>query len=370
MNVAILMPLATQRGGAEQLLRLLMRCAPRHAEVSWQVVFLEEGPLRGEFEEAGIQTHVLPAGRLRQVGQYLATVRRLTALLQRHEVDLAFSWMAKAHLYGGPAAWGAGVPAAWYQHGLARSPGWMERLVTLMPARGVLACSEAAASVQRQRWPARPTRTVHPCIELDRFDPATLPAPAEARRSLGLPTEGPLVGIVGRLQRWKGIHVFLESMPLIRAAHPEAHGVVVGGQHALEPDYSDYVEYLAQREETASRVTLAGFQENVPLWMQAMDVVVHASDHEPFGMVIVEAMALGKPVVAGASGGPPEIITAGKDGLLAPYGDAEALARQVLRFLDHPDLRRSVGKTARRRAQDFSPARYAEHFVAALRGLL
>lgn len=370
MKVAILMPLATQRGGAEQLLRLLMRSAPRGGEVSWQVVFLEDGPLQGEFEEAGIRTQVLPAGRLRQVGRYQATVRRLAGLLQAHEVDLAFSWMAKAHLYGGPAAWWGGVPAAWYQHGLARSPGWMERLVALVPARGVLACSDAAASVQRQRWPARPTRTVHPCIELDRFDPATLPSPAEARRRLGLPAEGPLVGIVGRLQRWKGIHVFIEALPLIRAAHPRAHGVVVGGAHALEPGYSDYVEGLTQRAGSASPVTLAGFQENVPLWMQAMDVVVHASDHEPFGMVIVEAMALGKPVVAGASGGPPEIITDGKDGLLAPYGDAEALAQQVLRFLDHPDLQRSAGEAARRRAQDFSPERYAEHFVDALRSLL
>ena len=61
-----------------------------------------------------------------------------------------------------------------------------------------------------------------------------------------------------------------------------------------------------------------------------MDVIVHASDHEPFGIVVIEAMALGKPVVAGDAAGPTEIITDGVNGLLTPYGDAAALAQRRL----------------------------------------
>jgi len=369
VNVALLMPLARQRGGAEQLLRALLRCGRSAKGVSWQVAFLEDGPLRAEFDALGVPTTVVAAGRLRQGGRYAATVARLARLFRRERIDVALSWMVKAHLYAGPAAWLAEVPALWYQHGIPQSAGWMDRLATLIPARGVVACSEAAARVQRRRWPVRPVRTVHPCVELDRFDPERLPPPAEARRRLGLPEAGPLVGIVGRMQRWKGIHVFVEAMARVRRAHPDVHGVVVGGRHELEADYADAIEAQVAQRGLERGVTLAGFQGNVPLWVQAMDVVVHASDREPFGMVIPEAMALGKPVVAGASGGPREIITEGKDGLLAPYGDAGTLARAVSGLLRAPARADALGQAARRRAQAFSPPRFAERLTAAIRGL-
>ncbi len=82
---------------------------------------------------------------------------------------------------------------------------------------------------------------------------------------------------------------------------------------------------------------MAGAQTNIPEWMQAMDVMVHASDREPFGIVVLEAMALGKPLVAGAEGGPREIITEGVNGLLTPYDDAPALAQAIARYLNDPE---------------------------------
>jgi glycosyltransferase involved in cell wall biosynthesis len=103
--------------------------------------------------------------------------------------------------------------------------------------------------------------------------------------------------------------------------------------------------------------------------MQAMDVVVHASDNEPFGMVIVEAMALGKPVVASNTAGPTEIITAGLNGQLTPFGDAAALAAAILRYLDDAPFARRVGAAARQRAEAFSSKAFAAHVVEALRGL-
>ncbi len=366
MKIAILMPLATQRGGAEQLLSALMRHR-RRPGVSWIVIFLEDGPMRRQFDALGVATHVVETGRLRHVGAYMRAVRQIRAVLKEEHVDLVFSWMAKAHVYGAVAAWRAGVPAMWYQHGVPAASDGLTRLATLLPARGLLACSRAAAAAQRRFWPRRPVRVVHPCADLQRFDPDRLPTPAEARRRLGLPAGGPVVGIVGRLQRWKGIHVLLEALPLIRARHPGTCCVVVGGRHDLEPDYEAFLQTRIRALGIEQHVRMAGFQEDVPLWMQAMDVVVHASDHEPFGMVIIEAMALGKPIVAGASGGPCEIIEEGRNGLLAPYDDAEALARQVLSLLDAPRYRQSVARAARARAQAFAPEHFAERFVEAVR---
>jgi glycosyltransferase involved in cell wall biosynthesis len=155
-------------------------------------------------------------------------------------------------------------------------------------------------------------------------------------------------------------------MAQIRAAHPDAHCVVVGGTHDLEPGYPALVEARIAALGLERSVTLAGLQPNVAEWMQAMDVVVHASDHEPFGIVILEAMALGKPVVAGAEGGPSEIIRDGVDGLLTPFGDHDALARAVLRYLGDPGFARSAGAAARERAAQFGVARFAGELARAV----
>lgn len=117
-------------------------------------------------------------------------------------------------------------------------------------------------------------------------------------------------------------------------------------------------------------VIFAGFQVDASRWMQAMDIIVHASDREPFGIVVIEAMALGKPVVAGAAGGPAEVITPGVDGLLAPFGDAKALAQALLRYLDDPALAARCAVGAARRARDFSATRYASAFTDAVLDLL
>jgi glycosyltransferase involved in cell wall biosynthesis len=365
MKTAILMPLAEQRGGAEQLLRLFLRYLPDDP-VNWIPIFFESGPLVEEARTLGFDVQILPVGRLRQPIRYTRAVEQLTRLFRQKQVTLVLSWMGKAHLYGGVAARVGGIPAIWFQHGIPQGRAWMDRLITRIPAAGVLACSQAAAEAQRQLRPERSIIVVYPAVDLSAFDPDSLPTPLEARRQLGLPENGPLIGMVGRLQRWKGMHTLVQAMPQILERYPEASAVIVGGRHELEPDYEDELRRLINWLGLQDRVWLTGFQTDIPRWMQAMDVVVHASDREPFGVVVIEAMALGKPVVAGSEGGPLEIITEGVDGLLAPYEDVETLARQIRRYLDDPDFARRVGEAARRRAHDFSPEAFVDRLITVL----
>lgn len=359
------MPIAEQCGGAEQLLRMFLKQADE-TELDVSVVFLEEGPLHTECRDLGIPSRVVPSGRLRNLHRFLPTVRRLVEVTEETQADLIFSWMAKAHLYGVVASHRSGVPSAWYQHGLPRNTTWLNRLVSLLPTAGILACSRTVAEVQRSQWPHHSTTVVPPCVDLDRFDPTTLPSPKEARRELDLPEDGPLLGMVGRLQRLKGMHTLVAAMPQILEDHPNARAVIVGGAHADEPEYERILDREIAKRGLEDRVVRAGFQSNVALWMQAMDVFVHATDHEGFGMVIIEAMALGTPVVAGKGGGPPEIITEGENGFLTPYEDADALARQVCRILGNPGLAQKLGANARQRAQDFGPTAYADRFAEAV----
>ena len=364
MIVLLVMPLADLRGGAEVALMNLLR-ESRGMGLKWIVTFLADGPMVRGARDLGIETAVIPAGRLRQPLKFARCVVRVARAIRDHQVDLVLSWMGKAHLYGGPAALLAGVPACWFQHGMPSPRCMMDRLATLIPARAVLTCSKAVADVQDRIRPSRPTRVVYPGVDLERFDPRRLPSPAEARRRLGLPGSGPVIGMVARLQRWKGVHVLIEAMPAVLASHPDATCVIVGGDHALEPEYPRLLRERIDALGLAARVRLVGLQRNVPEWMQTMDVVVHASDNEPFGLVIVEAMALGKPVVATNAGGPAEIIAHNENGLLVPFGDPPALAAAICRIREDSALA-GLGDAAKRRAAAFSNEVYARRLVSVL----
>ena len=359
MNVTVLMPLARQLGGGELMFKQLV-CHSEYVGITWHVIFFRDGPLVDEIRDFGIPTHVVKAGRLRQPLRFARTVQNIAKLLRDTESELVLSWSAKPHVYGSLAAKLAKIPATWYQLGSPQGVhlSFIDRLATVLPARFVFVLSEMGRNAQVRLWPKRRTALVYPGVDLSLFERTALPAQDEARKRLGLPLSIPIIGIVGRLQHWKGMHVLVRAMPTVLQHYPESICVIVGGSHDLEPAYEDQLKSSIGELSLDDHVKLVGFQRDIPLWMQAMDVVVHASDHEPFGIVVIEAMAIGKPVVASASGGPAEIIRDGENGLLVPFGEADRLAKSLLRYLDDPEFAKAIGKRAARRAQEFSLSAY------------
>jgi len=357
------MPVATERGGAEQTLLQLLEHAPD--DVIWHVVFLEPGPMAGKVGDLGAHVTELEAGRVRQLGRLASTVRQLGRIFRTSRADVVVSWMPKAHIYSAPGAAALGLPSIWFQHGMPSHTDPMDRVVAMLPADAVLAPSRHVAAAQHTLWPHRPTRVAHPGIDVDSLASAADDGNRQLAE-LGVPSGAPVVGLVARLQRWKGIHVLVAALPELLRSHPEAHLVVVGGDHPLEPGYREGLEALAARLGVADRVHMAGYQPDARGWMREFDVVVHASDNEPFGLVVLEAMAIGKPLVAGAQGGPAEIIRDGVEGVLVPFGDSRALAVRISEFLDDPDRGRRMGTAAVQRAREFSPSRFAADVVATL----
>lgn len=364
-TVVLVMPLGNARGGGERMVLHLMQQG-RELGIRWHVVFLEDGDLPPQLRELGVGVTVLDAGRMREVHKLLGASAKIAKIAKRERANLILGWMGTGHLYGGPAALLAGLPAAWYQLDVPRNPGGIDRLAARIPARFVLTLSTAGFEAQKALTPKSPVRLVYPGVELERFDPATLPSKTDTRVALGLPPDRPIVGIVGRLQRWKGMHTVIEAMPSVLAKHPDALAVIVGGQHEFEPEYEQHLKDLVVQQGLSNAVRMVGFQRNIPEWVQALDVFVHASDHEPFGIVVIEAMALGKPTIATNTAGPTEIITPEVDGLLTPYGDTGALATELLRVLDDPAFAAGLGTAARARALTFSTKRYAENLVTVL----
>ncbi len=173
------------------------------------------------------------------------------------------------------------------------------------------------------------------------------------RETLGLAPDTLAVGLVGRLEPWKGHRVFLRAMARVVAAVPEARGAVIGDPVPYEADYPGLLSDLVRELELDSVVGFYPFRPDAAAAMAGLDLVVLASSSpEPFGRVLIEAMALGKPVVATNAGATREIVQDGIQGLLVEAGNAEALAAAIIRLLTHREEARLMGQRGRERAEE------------------
>ena len=368
MRVLIVMPSAHLHGGAEEALIHLLRNREAAGIDSALVVLLEQGELKEIFESTGTRVEIVDSGRLREpwkIGSAILTIRRL---IVEHRADLVLGWMTKAHIYGGPAAQLAGVQAIYFQMGLPDN-GPVDRLSRLFSAAGALTCSNFAAMLQQALVRHR-VIGVPLAADFTRFSAVESQSPRDIRRKLGLDENRPIVGIVGRMQRWKGMHVFVDAMAQVLREVPDCEGLIVGGMFKLEPEYEPWLRNRVKELGLEEKIRMVGMQRNVPEWMQAMDVFVHASEREPFGIVVIEAMSLGKPVVASKPGGPEEIITDGVDGQLVTWNEPDELARAILRYLRDPEWARAVGQRAKKRSEEYTMERYAKRVGEALRKLM
>jgi len=161
-------------------------------------------------------------------------------------------------------------------------------------------------------------------------------------------------------------------MRRIKDAVPQAKGVVVGDPAPNKLAYRDALLALRNELGLVDTVAFKPFQMDVPVVMSALDVLVLASTSpEPFGRVLIEAMAAGKPVVATDAGASREIIDDGVQGLLVPPRDAEALARSVVYLLTHRDAAAAMGRKGQARVDErFGSQQYVEGVQAVYRELL
>lgn len=361
MRVLLVSPTSVP-GGAERALASLARRLP---ELGFhpRAVLLQRGPLEGWLADAGCPVEVIEAGRTRQLHRAVSTVAKLT--LRARNADVVLSNQSKGHVYGGLAAFAARRPAVWWQQGTPeRSP--IEQAAARVPAAVIVASSQASVAAQRRLTPHRRIELVHLGVNLDSV---------RAYRGSGnglRATHGwagcRLVGIVGRLQEWKGQDVFLRAAARVAEAHPATVFIVVGGAIlGWEGEYPEQLRHLATALGIEHKVNFVGHQDDVYPWFDMLDVVVHASFGEPFGLVILEAMALGKAVVATAAGGPTEIVEDGASGLLVPPGDDEAMAAAINRILCGNEFRTKLEVGAAARADAFDETLMAERLAGIFR---
>lgn len=363
---------AGERGGLEVVILNLLRCIDR-SRFEPHVLLLEDGPFANDVAETGTAMHVIPSGRVRSVGQAVRAITATVKLIRQQGIQLIHTHNAKAHLYGGLAARMAGVPCLFHLHAAIRPrwsrDGFVSLLSVLVPAQQTISCSRHVAETFRQVWKSK--RDVH-CIHNGVWMTSTEEPNGDAsvrdvRSALGVAPEAMLVATACRLQRWKGVHVFLDAAARVLQDFPNAHFMVVGGTlFGLEDDYAEQLHQQAERLGIAASIHFTGYRPDAYRYLQAADLVVHTHlEPEPFGMVIAEAMMLGKPVIASNIGGPKEMIEDQRTGLLVPPSDAEATAEAICTLLADAPRRQHMGSaSAAKAASDFGAAQMTRRMEA------
>ena len=359
-------------GGAEnQLMSLvLLQRAAGHAV---RVAYLrEEGGWRREMEKSGAEVVDLDMG----AGRILRAAYRLRREIETFRPDVLSAHLqpaelcARLALVGTPAS---ALPLVITKHNLGifgRLPGekllarWVARragaLIAVSDSVKAL-CDRIGASAAAGR-----TVTVHNAVDLAPYDGRNRALSQTLRREWRVSDQEVVIGTVGRLLPVKAIHILIRAFAsyLKRAKHG-ARLVVVG-----EGPLRGELENIADAHAISEKVLFTGFRADIPAVMGAFDVFALNSDSEGFPMVLLEAMAAGKPVMATRVGGVAELVLDGLTGRLVPPGDPQATA-EALTFFDQASNREAFGAAGRLRvAEKFSLKRMLDATMAVYEGCL
>lgn len=279
-----------------------------------------------------------------------AAVRELARILRERQILILHSHQFRAGLVASPIGRWCRVPLiietahvretwrkGWFKGSYA-----IDRLADQFIDR-YIAVSHAIARylIDEKRLPGKKITVIHNGCDLQRFTPGHVP-PDGLRRSLGFGEADPVIVVLARLEPQKGHRFLLEALPTVRSEFPSVRLVCAG-----EGELRSQLEHQSQALRIEESVRFVGFQSNTEDWLALAELTVLPSLYEGLPVVAVESLAAGKPMVATAVDGTPEIVLDGKTGLTVPAGDPQRLAEAICRLLRHPDLRTQMGRAGR-----------------------
>jgi glycosyltransferase involved in cell wall biosynthesis len=323
------------------------------------VAAMPGGPLWELAERDGVRTvHVQHMReRISPVHDLLACVE-LVRLMRREKFSVVHTHCSKAGLIGRVAARIARVPVVVHTfHLFAAHDGLSRRrrFAYLMLDRAVRSFAHRYLAVApRVAWEAVEQRLAPPGsaqVVPSAVDLGNVPVDPdpEVRAELGISDHAPIVGTVGRIVAQKAPLDFVRMAARIHAVRPDAEFVLVGDTTLESASLEEETRREAERLGVPIRFT--GFRADAPRVAASFDVYVVPSRYEGLGRAVTEAMASGRPIVATAVNGVPDLVESGSTGLLATPGDPASLASSVLWLLEHPEEARQMGKQGRERVR-------------------
>jgi glycosyltransferase involved in cell wall biosynthesis len=338
------------RGGAEQL---LVNAAPYFdpGRFEFEAAYLLpwKNALVSELETAGVESHCLDGARDPR------WIKRLKDLVQRREIDVIHVHSPLAAIGARMAFWKERrVRIVYTEHNMwqryKKATAWGNAFTFPRNDFVFAVSNEVQGSIN---YPGVLSRRSYPPIETLYHgpDPGALRRAATSdgvREELGIPIDAPIVGTVANLKLHKGHEYLLQAAVRVRQTIPNARFVWVG----VGP-LEDGLRRKAADMGLDDTIIFTGFRDDAPKLMHAFDLFALPSLHEGLPIALVEAMTLGRPVVATRAGGTPEVVQDGKQGYLVPSRDSAALADGIVTLLRDAPLRRRMGEAAKARAAEF-----------------
>ena len=336
-------------GGAEMHLLYLTEGLVRAGDFDVAVAYVRESPdearsLVPDFKKLGVPLTDLEMTSLWDV----RAAGRFQTLLRRFRPHLVHTHLFRANVVGIPMAWLNRVPTVASVHNVERhflrpTGRWLYRGLFGRTDR-VIAISDAVKRAIANDIHVPPEKIERVYYGMP-FERATTASPADLGREFGWES-GPYIVTVGRLTEQKGHRYLIEAMAEVCRSIPSARALIIGHDGGLRSD----LEAMVRRLGLERNVTIAGYRDDIAELIAGADLFALPSLWEGFGLVLVEAMASGRAVVASAVDSIGEIVVDGETGLLVPPADPHALAGALLRALHDSEATRTMGEAGRERA--------------------
>ena len=358
----------SQMSGAEQSLRsLLWQFRRADMDIEPIVALPGGGPFADLLRDEAFNVTFAPLRRLHRPQGFLDGMASLLHIFQtapfiarlgrQTGAQMIHSNSTTAHLVGGLAGERLRIPAIWHARDLVS----LEKLAPSLAARAtfVIAISNAVAKkLEEDGVPKEKIRTIYNGLDSDEWFPRDGKAGAQLRETLGADEKTFIFGCAGQLVPWKNHQAFIEAAAQLASDEDcgQARFVIMGGDlWGEQQDYVQKLRALVKEHNLQDRFNFVPHQSDAVEALSSLDAVVLASHQEPFGRVLMEAMALEKPVVAYDENGPSEIVTHEKDGLLVDPQTENGLALAMKKVLHEREMRHALGQAARKTvAQKFN----------------
>lgn len=329
----------------------------------WEVVAVcSDGPVLEELRAAGYRIETVPIARSLNPFRHVSSLVRLVCLLRRERFDVLHAHTPVAALLGRIAARLAAVPLVIYTaHGFYfhdEMPAFKRHLFVALERFGswftdflfTQSAEDAQAAISEGIVGRGRVLAIGNGVDVARFDPVRLGPQQDLRRELGCADDDYLIGMISRLVAEKGVAEFLDAARRIAQAHPHTRFVLVGDR--LPSDHAPGVDAALAAAQAAlgDRLVLTGLRSDVPELLAAMDLFCLPSWREGMPRTIIEAMVMGKPVLATDIRGAREEVVPEETGILVPTRAPDELAEAMTRFAENPDWGRRLGAAGRERA--------------------
>jgi len=332
-------------GGQRSLYQLVCNLDRKAFEP--HVIVPSEGELAGRLRDRGVAVSAvdLPKVTPGQAWSCWSALRRVRAIIREGGFRIVHTDGPRNTLYGGIAAALARVPLVWHVRSSDRDP--YDRLLYRLCSKIILVAGALRGRFDFARGDAKFV-TIHNGVDLDAFRAGARPSPPAG---LEIRDDETVLVCAGRVEPMKGQACLVEALGKLRERRLSLRLLLCG--EIADEGYREHCEEIGRRCGIADRVRFLGHRDDIAEVLAAADLVVMPSlSGEAFPRAVIEAMAMGRPVVATDVGGTREAIDEGVTGHVVPPGDAEALADRIARLAGNKAMRAAMGQAARRRAEE------------------